>query len=202
MAKDITLCGLITVTFFQLFFMVVYCSHIKISQPYIKTGIYKFNNVVHFKKGLGHQTRDFHTLPTEIYKQAEHLGDFLWKKKTNIVNTNIEQGSQDALLRKLNSANNEHTPTSRKNNRVNYDPSPKENGKSILGINYKEPMLFASHNNLPQTRLKRSIRTEYGRTERHKRDIGGDTEVGIALGACVLGLLTAFLLICACIRYS
>ena len=47
-------------------------------------------------------------------------------------------------------------------------------------------------------RSKRNTRDEY--SLRHKRDLDADSQAGLIIGGVVLGLLTATLIICACLR--
>ena len=140
--------------------------------------------------------------------KGEHLpGLKLIKRiigRTNrdIESANTAQGNVNTLLRKFNSADSEHT-SNIKNNGTKSKTSFRR-GKTTFMQNYErlKLQLTDQQHDLPLTRPRRSTQGEYSQTRAHrsKRDLSGDTEVGLIVGACVLGLLTAFLLICACMR--
>ena len=138
-------------------------------------------------------------------KQGQQLNELLWKMKKGMhfVNTNTKQGEVNTLSRKIKSVDDEHTYRIKPNN------GAKSTGSSLYGKTMSEQTyerlkspLSDPQYGLPLIRQRRSTQNEYSHTraQRNKRDLSGDTQVGLIFGACILGLLTAFLLICACMR--
>ena len=206
MAKDKTLHGLITVVLLQLCYALAHSSNVQDGKKVTRDNFFKVHN-------SGHKLSDFNILqirhlPISFHsqgsKQGEQLNKLLWamNKGKEFVNTNIKQEA-NTLSRKINSVVDEQT------HRIKPNNGAKSKGSSLHGKTgseqtyerLKSPLSDPQYG-LPLIRQKRSTQNEYSHTraQRNKRDLSGDTQVGLIFGGCILGLLTAFLLICACMR--
>ena len=212
MAKDKTLHGLITVVLLQLCFALARSSNVKNGNKFTTDDIFKVRNAAHKETKLPDfnifQTRH---IPQSFYSQGskhgEQLNKLLWKmnKGMHFVNTNTKQGEVNILSRKINTVDDEHTHRIKPNNGAK-STSSSLHGKTMSEQTYeslKSPLSDPQYG-FPLIRQRRSTENEYSHTraQRKKRDLSGDTQVGLIFGACILGLLTAFLLICACMRYA
>ena len=202
MAKDKTLHGLITVVLLQLCCAMARSSRddmFKVSNAANKeTNLPDFNDMFQMR----HLPINFHSQGS---KQGQQLNKLLWKmtKGMHFVNTNTKQGEANTLSRKINSVDEENTYRIKPTNGAK-STDPFLYGKTMSEQTYerlKSPLSDPQYG-LPLIRQRRSTQDEYShlRAQRNKRDLSGDTQVGLIFGGCILGLLTAFLLICACMR--
>ena len=210
MAKDKTLHGLITVVLLQLCCAMARNGNVKDGDKFTRDDIFKVRNPANKETNLtDYNMFQIRHLPISFHsngsKQGQQLNKLLWKMKKGMhfVNTNTKQGEVNTLSRKINSVDDEHTYRIKPNNGAK-STSSSLHGKTMSEQTYerlKSPLSDPQYG-LPLIRQRRSTQNEYSHTraQRNKRDLSGDTQVGLIFGACILGLLTAFLLICACMR--